>query len=124
SRVAGWVPLSALREASAEETEIVERAVAREPSAIGLSVLGEMGGGGGDPLPVEGYVGPASLRPSSAIAAGPGEAPWAHSAEAPLEVEVRWLRGARHVELLEIPGMWIPSGHAWVERADVAIPAP
>jgi hypothetical protein len=123
ARVTGWVPLTALREASAEEAEIVERAITREPSFVGLARLGAMNEGDA-PLPVEGYVGPASLRPSSAIAAAPGEAPWARSADSPLEVEVRWLRGATHVELLEIPGMWIPSGRAWAERGDVSIPLP
>lgn len=123
ARVTGWVPLTALRDASAEEAEVVERAITREPSSVGLADLGLMSDGA-EPLPVEGYVGPASLRPSSAIAAAPGEAAWARSAESPLEVEVRWLRGASHVELLEIPGMWIPTGRAWAERGDVAIPTP
>ena len=123
ARVSGWVPLVALREPSAEEAERVDRAVTSAPTTVGLAELGMMGEGP-EPLPIEGYIGPASLRPSSAIAAAPGEAPWATSAASPLEVEVRWLRGASHVELLEIPGMWIPTGRAWAERGDVAIPTP
>lgn len=121
--VSGWVPLSALREASAAEAELLARVTAAEPSALALSLLGERATPDAPPA-IEGYVGPASLRPASAIAATPGHAPWARSADTPLEVEVRWLRGAPHVELLAVPGMWIPSGHAWAERGDVSLPTP
>lgn len=123
ARVSGWVELSSLREPSAEEAERIERIVGMEPERLDLNLAGATPEPD-TPMAIEGYVGPASLRPSSAIMPAPGEAPWARSAEAPLEVQVRWARGDAHVELLEIPGVWIPAGLAWAERGDVALPSP
>lgn len=122
SRIAGWVPRNALRAPSAAESETIERLISQErPASFELDTLGELGPRAVPHL-ADGYVGPATLRSSSAIAAAPGDPPWARSADRPLEVQVRWERGSPHVELIEIPGMWIPEGRAWAERPDVSLP--
>ncbi len=122
TRLEGWVATSALREPSADEAARVERMVREEGStpidhaAIGAFEPTQAG------VQVDEYVGPASLRPSSRVRVAPGEAQWAVSAAQPLEVRVRWQRGARYAEIVDLPGMWITPGRAWVERGDLAIP--
>lgn len=124
ARIEGWVSASALREPTTDEAEAVERIVReRAGDPFGLAMLG----GGHTPevaaQPDE-YVGLASLRPGAAIFVQPGEGRWAASSESPTEVRVRWQRGARHAELLAIPGLWAPPGHAFVRRDEIAIPEP
>lgn len=123
TRIEGWVPLTALREPSAAEAEAIERltSLSTEPMALGmLGVLeGTQPGAQADE-----YVGLASLRPGSAVYAEPGRTRWAESAEQPLEVRVRWQRGARHAQLLEVPGVWVPPERAWVHRGDLSLPEP
>lgn len=124
ARVEGWVPVTVLREPSAAEAEAIERLVSSavpETMALGLLGILEATQPGAQ---AEEYVGPASLRPGSAVHAEPGGARWAESGEHPLEVRVRWQRGSAHAQLLEVPGMWAPPERAWVQRGDVSLPEP
>jgi hypothetical protein len=122
SRLDGWVERRALREPSAAEAETVDRVIAApagEP--MGLGVLGAI------PPPTV-AAGPdeqldhASLRPGTAIYARAGEGRWAESGPVPIEVRVRWRRGAGFAELVEIPGLWVPLGYAWVRRDELVLP--
>jgi hypothetical protein len=124
SRIEGWVSTTALREPSSDETARVERMVREEGSTpVSYAALGATEALSPGPQADE-YVGPASLHAGSAVLASPAGSEWARSAAQPLEVRVRWQHGQRYAELLEVPGMWIAPGHAWIERGDVAIPEP
>jgi hypothetical protein len=123
SEVRGWVDASALREASETEEDIASRMIGTpaETETIRHGLLGGMESLTAPPEADE-QIGPAVLRPGSAIFASPGGALWAHNADTPLEVRVRWDRSSRYAELLEVPGIWITPQRAYVRRSELSIP--
>lgn len=120
--ISGWAELATLREPSAEEAEVLHRALSAESVRLDVNLVDELPA---PEPPAQGdgrVVGRASLRASSPIRPHPEGAPWARSSAAPLDVQIRWTRGAEHAELLEIPGMWLPRGRSWVERDALVFP--
>jgi hypothetical protein len=124
TRVSGWTPDARLRPPTTEERERAERLMDAGPSAP--VDLGALDGLGPAPPPAAAeddvYVGPATLAPESEVHAAADGPVWARSAERPLEVHVRWRRGAERAELLHVPGMVIPARRAWVSADALRLP--
>ncbi len=123
SELEGWVETSSLGAPTADERARVDCAFGAGHDcdfaigeAFGYGGLGLRGTGAGGSV----YEGRARIVQGATVYARPGGEPWA-TVRVEDGYRARWSRGSEWVELIEVPGMSMPSGSALVERSKVTL---